>query len=81
MNVDVRDSLEVHKNPVKVIRQKCLDCCCGSYLEVDNCTVDKCPLYLWRMGKNPYRQRKAMSDAQRQALGKRLKEGRLKKAA
>ena len=52
-------------NPTKVIREKCLDCCCGSANEVKLCTAERCPLWPWRMGKNPYR--KGPSEAQREA--------------
>ena len=41
--------------PLKAIRLKCLDCCCGSAHEVKLCTAEKCPLYLFRLGKNPNR--------------------------
>ena len=39
--------------PVKAIRAKCLDCCCGQVKEVKLCTMKKCPLYPYRMGKRP----------------------------
>ena len=39
--------------PIKSIRKKCLDCCCGSAKEVRLCTVTKCALYPYRMGKRP----------------------------
>ncbi len=41
----------------KVIREKCLDCCCGQQNEVKRCTAEKCPLYAFRMGKthDPYK--------------------------
>jgi hypothetical protein len=42
-------------SPLKAIRLKCLDCCCGSAHEVKLCTAEKCPLYLFRLGKNPNR--------------------------
>ena len=42
-----------YKTPVKTIRQKCLDCCCGSAQEVRLCTVADCPLHPWRFGKRP----------------------------
>ena len=32
-------------SPMKAIRQKCLDCSCGSSEEVKNCFAKKCPLY------------------------------------
>ncbi len=41
--------------PLKAIRLKCLDCCCGSSNEVKLCTVERCALYPFRFGKNPYR--------------------------
>jgi len=36
--------------PMKAIRQKCLDCSCGSSEEVKNCFAKKCPLYQFRFG-------------------------------
>lgn len=46
---------EKRVTPIKAIRLKCLDCCCGSSHEVKLCTVSKCPLYAFRFGKNPNR--------------------------
>jgi len=45
--------------PVKAIRAKCLDCCCGSFKEVKACPCTDCPLYVYRLGKNPAYTRKA----------------------
>ena len=39
--------------PIKAIRAKCLDCCCGQRKEVMLCPCGDCPLYLYRFGKNP----------------------------
>jgi hypothetical protein len=39
--------------PLKAIRHKCLDCCGGSYTEVDNCPCTQCTLWPYRMGKRP----------------------------
>lgn len=39
--------------PIKSIRAKCLDCCCGSFQEVKECAVKNCPLYPYRLGKRP----------------------------
>lgn len=41
--------------PMKAIRLKCLDCCCGSSHEVKLCAATNCPLYPYRLGKNPNR--------------------------
>ena len=63
-------------NPVKAIRSKCLDCCCGSSTEVANCTAIRCALFPFRFGKNPYRQRREMTEQEKQVLAHRLKEAR-----
>lgn len=39
--------------PMKAIRKKCLDCCCGQATEVRLCTVKNCALYPYRMGHRP----------------------------
>ena len=41
--------------PVKAIRAKCIDCCCGSSFEVKECPIKDCSLYPYRFGKNPNR--------------------------
>lgn len=41
--------------PLKAIRLKCLDCCCGQIAEVRFCPCEDCPLYIYRMGHNPAR--------------------------
>ena len=63
-------------NPIKAIRAKCIDCCCGSTAEVKECQATKCPLYPFRLGKNPYRQRREMTEEQKQVLADRLREAR-----
>lgn len=42
--------------PIKAIRAKCLDCCCGHVGEVRMCPSKNCPLYPYRMGKRPKRE-------------------------
>ena len=41
--------------PLRAIRAKCLDCCCGSAKEVRLCAVEKCPLFPYKMGHRPLR--------------------------
>ncbi len=66
--------------PMKAIRAKCLDCCCGQYGEVKNCTCTNCPLYNFRLGKNPNRKNtRIMSEEQKQALKGRLAKARAAK--
>ena len=66
-------------NPLKVIRLKCLDCSADQPSEVEKCPVTKCPLWRYRMGKNPDRKPRALSPDQRRAMGDRLKQARLAK--
>lgn len=44
---------EPRKTPMKAIRAKCLECCCGSAYEVKLCEITSCPLYDFRLGKKP----------------------------
>jgi len=41
--------------PIKAIRAKCLECQGGRPSLVRNCESVDCPLYMYRMGKNPAR--------------------------
>lgn len=42
-----------HITPLRAIRAKCLDCCCGSPAEVSDCPCVDCSLWAFRFGKNP----------------------------
>ena len=62
--------------PVRAIRAKCLDCCCGSSMEVDMCPKDGvrsdlCPLYKYRKGHNPNRTRE-YTEEERKLIAERL---------
>jgi len=63
-------------SPLKSIRLKCLDCCLGSSKEVKECTVESCPLFYFRLGKNPNMKSRKMTEEQRVAAGERLKKAR-----
>lgn len=41
------------RTPLKAIRAKCLDCCCGQTYEVRMCPSEDCPLHEYRFGKRP----------------------------
>ena len=63
-------------NPVKAIRKFCLECSGDSSAEVKGCTAPNCPLYPFRLGKNPYRKKREMTAEQREAAKIRLAEAR-----
>ena len=68
--------MEYKTNPVKAIRDFCIDCCGGLRETVKVCPSEKCALYPFRMGKNPFRQKREMTEEQRKAIADRLKKGR-----
>lgn len=63
-------------NPLKVIRLKCLDCCCESSNEVSLCPATQCPLYEYRFGKNPYRKKREYTQEQLDAMRERFKKAK-----
>ena len=67
-------------NPVKAIRLKCIDCSGGSKKEVQLCTARNCALYPFRMGRNPFRSVRELSEEQRIAAAERLAKARVKNA-
>jgi hypothetical protein len=60
------------QNPLKAIRQKCLDCCCGNAAEVRKCVAVDCALWPYRMSTNPFRQKRALSATQKRERAERL---------
>lgn len=65
----------VKKSLLKVIREKCLDCCSGSVSEIKDCSCITCPLWAFRMNKNPFRTNQ-FTEKKRSEIGRRLKESR-----
>ena len=70
----------IPKTPIKAIRAKCLDCCCGSSMEVKSCTKGPqakhpCSLFPYRLGTDPKRKR-AYTPEQRARMAESMKMGR-----
>ena len=68
-------------NPVKAIREYCLECCLNNANEVRECTASGCPLYAFRMGKNPYRTKRELTEEQLQIARERMKNANQAKLA
>lgn len=66
-------------NPVKVIKLKCLDCCCDQWEEVKKCSAESCPLWPFRLGKNPYRKKKELTEEQLEAKRQVMAKARAKR--
>lgn len=62
--------------PMKSIRQKCLECCCGSSNEVKVCTICDCPLWPLRSGKTG--RKFELTDEERHRRSENLKKARKK---
>jgi hypothetical protein len=39
--------------PLRALRQHCVECCNGNFAEVRTCSATACPLWLFRLGRNP----------------------------
>jgi hypothetical protein len=39
--------------PLKALRAHCVECCNGNFAEVRTCSATACPLWLFRLGRNP----------------------------
>lgn len=65
--------------PLKAIRAKCLECCCGQIKEVELCAVKDCALYSFRFGKDPYRAKRKITEEQKQEMTDRLEKYRNEK--
>jgi hypothetical protein len=60
------------KNPLKALRARCLDCCCDQPSEVRKCVSVECPNWPFRMGANPYRQKRTLSPEHKERMVERL---------
>jgi len=63
-------------SPIKAIRAKCLECSCGSQAEVRECVIPDCALYPFRMGRNPFRKKRVLTEEQRAEMAERLARAR-----
>ncbi|MBE6960217.1 MAG: hypothetical protein E7448_05800 [Ruminococcaceae bacterium] len=53
-------------SPLKAIRIKCLDCCCGSSNEVKSCPSVNCSLHPFREGHDPFRVKVELTPEQKE---------------
>ncbi len=58
------------------IRQACIGCMAGNVAEVRRCALATCSLWPFRMGTDPWRATRELSDEQRAAVTERLARGR-----
>lgn len=72
MFIELKDKSIKRLSPVKAIKAKCLDCSGASKKEVRECIIQDCPLYPFRLGKNPNRKLKknSVSTTEKKSIGK-----------
>ena len=58
-----------NRNVLRAIRLKCYDC--SAYQINNNCSITTCPLYSFRLGKNPFLRRE-MTDEEKKEIRDRL---------
>lgn len=63
---------EKRLTPIKAIRAKCLDWCCGNSNEVKLCTCTGCALYPYREGHNPFIQKQEWTKERKAAQKARM---------
>lgn len=66
-------------NPVKAIREFCVQCYGGYRSEVKTCPSERCPLHAFRMGVNPYRKKRELSEEQKASARDRMAKARASK--
>ena len=66
----------MNNTPLKAIKQFCYECCGENRAEVKRCTSSHCPLKPFRLGKNPYINRKSLSEEQKELARQRLADAR-----
>ena len=64
---------------LKTIKAKCLDCTCNQMIEVKQCPSRDCPLWPFRLAKDPHITPRQMSEAQKENLVKARAASMLKK--
>ena len=66
-------------NPLSAIKAHCRECSGGIIDEHKNCPVTTCFLHPYRMGTNPFRKKRVMTDEQKTKIAERLKNARSKR--
>jgi hypothetical protein len=75
------EEIKTITSPIKAIKAKCMDCCCMSRSAVEQCGATECPLYEFKLGKNPYRTGKGRvyTEEQKEQIRERFRKARVEK--
>jgi len=64
--------VEKELTPLKVIRLKCWECSNWQPNEILTCHMEDCPLWVFRMGKNPSIKRRKLTEGEKDTLRAQL---------
>lgn len=60
--------------PLRAIKQQCLQCVGGNFNHVKDCKEEnRCTLWKYRLGKNPNKKKRVLTEEQRDAICQRFK--------
>ena len=68
---EFNQEVKENTNVLRAIRLKCYDCSSYQSNEVRECIVTNCPLFPFRLGKNPFR-KKELTEEKRNELRERF---------
>ena len=60
------------QTPLQAIKKFCYECSGEDNKEVERCPSEKCPLYIYRNGKDPSK-KKTYTDEEKKAMSDRMK--------
>lgn len=66
-------------SPLEAIKDFCMECCGYQRDEVKTCSAPMCPLYEFRLGKNPYRKTKDYTEEELEKMRERIANARANK--
>jgi hypothetical protein len=69
------------RNPIEVMRSFCVQCMGGNRAEVRRCTAPACALFPYRLGKNPFTDRKGRPSFAVLPVGSPIQDERAEQAA
>lgn len=61
---------------MEALRARCIECCSGSAQEVRYCVAFKCPSWPFRMGKNPWVEKRVLSEEHKAKAAEALAKAR-----
>lgn len=75
----IRNGDDRPTSPLSAIKAFCFECCGYNRNYVKECTAQKCPLWEFRNGHNPYRKGREYTEEEKAELKERMTKARIAK--